>query len=1326
VLALATLALGLLLIPEAAPAAGSISTSAQGLRATLLGLSPVQTYRAGWSGGAADPSSVVSAGATGIVDLGAVSVSAGPATGSSGGGTASADVANLGLVGGIGAGAIHTACGMTGTGISGESSVANLKIGTALKGDVTASSTIGISNVLSLDLNKQSASWDSGDGTLTYKIQALDVSLLPNTVLGITAPSEVVVAESVCSGKVRLGPVRATPVVLTPGQSDTPTVSVTNTGDAAAPNTVITVPLPPTGYQLGTPTATGGGTCTKDTTKVTCSGITVPGGSTATVSLPVTLANSATSANDWAPTSGIDAVSTPVAAVPGTTVESRGSGTLATTQASDVNLAGGVTITPAGATPGGAAATASVRVANSGTSAASPTTITVPAPPTGYTLGTVSTTGGGTCTTSGAVTCTGVSIPAGGSVVVSLPVTVASGVTAPWTADSGSPVTATSGGSTGIATGPIVTTGSGLTVTVTGPADGTLSPGDTGALTVTATNADNTAVTGVPYAFLAPSSTTFVAPVPNYCTITSTTRVDCTINVSARDYLQFPLPIKVAATANPATPLTGGCADAGRDGTCTVPPDVKVKDIHLKNPLSGKVTIGANTVTIEPGSSGNGVVRIHSAVAIALTTVMIPLSTLPTGFHVTQATGPNGSLCLLTSSQILCAAVPLLAGADSDITIATSVDAGVALGTVWHATGIKVTADLDFVTGSADPVRTPSGAPKVTFTVTGPTGTVAPGQSTSLTVTGVNSGTAAATDRTATINAPSNATFGTLTGATATACKVVTSTKVTCTYSLAVGGTLTWTLPLIVSATATTGDKVANGCVAAEGATTCGGSQDINAGVSNPLSSHGKLVIGGSVVEPGSTGTATVTLSATADYSDLVLTVPLDDLPAGFTVQSAEIGSTPCTVGESSVVCTGVALTSGTARNLRLSVSVSSAVAATTSWQVKGVVLAQAADPADQVTAAGTLVSTVAGTFTVSVSVGALSVPSPTPGQTTLLPVTVTDNGPGAADPYPVTIMVPDGTTHGTLPSNCAEGSTDRIVTCTVSLQNGESETIKLPLVIDSGLASGTIITGGCVDEAVSTGTPSFDYTCGGTRDVAIPDFTIGQYSVDMGVTYSGGTVPLAGGSRPVVKLPYSNAGTAMADEVSFAIEPPTGVWITRAQIVLDSSASESAASVRGKGVAARSTVDATCVATLTGKENDVTCDAPDAAAQSGHELWLTLKLGDGVQNGTQGMKVTVTTTSDDGDTVNNTVEVPLELTAQETDDGDTTLPTTGANVVRLGVISVAMMVFGVLLIVGVRDRRRGPAGADHGVRLGYAGGGAPGVRKQSPPHEPRHAKPKR
>jgi hypothetical protein len=134
---------------------------------------------------------------------------------------------------------------------------------------------------------------------------------------------------------------------------------VTNSGDVAAPNTVITIPAPPTGYTLGPVRTDGGGTCTPDTTEIRCTGVTVPGPGSVTVSLPVTRAG----ALNWAPGPGtITAVSTPIAALTGTTISVRGSGPLVTAG----RLSGGVTTAAAPATPGGGPTTSAARVANTG------------------------------------------------------------------------------------------------------------------------------------------------------------------------------------------------------------------------------------------------------------------------------------------------------------------------------------------------------------------------------------------------------------------------------------------------------------------------------------------------------------------------------------------------------------------------------------------------------------------------------------------------------------------------------------------------------------------------------------------------------------------------------------------------------------------------------------------------------------------------------------------------------------------------------------------------------------------------------------------------
>ncbi|MEU4244201.1 hypothetical protein [Actinoplanes sp. NPDC026619] len=959
------------------------------------------------------------------------------------------------------------------------------------------------------------------------------------------------------------------------------------------------------------------------------------------------------------------------------------------------------------------------------TQAQSGLTVTIPfgTLPAGMTV-TAATSSYGNCTpNAGDVTCTTFGVATGGTSTIVLTVAVRDSASpaATWSPAIAIVNTASEAITRTVEVAKVGAADVAVTVTAKPPADGTLNPGDTGQIQVTAVNTGTSAASGLSYSFVAPTGTTFLAPTgttASFCSLATSTRVTCTLAVAGGGRTTFALPLKVSATADPDNPVTGGCVDTDGNGACTGT-DSAITSFRLIAPLSGRITIAGSLSSVTPGAAGTGSVRITSLSAVATATVTIPITGLPTGFLATGATGPTGSACSVTTTQFRCTSVALAAGATTTIAIATTVAANVAPAVVWTATGITVASGTETVSGNADLIQSGARIAKVGFTVTGPAAKVAPGAVTTLTVSGVNAGPSYAVNSTATINAPSNATFGTLTGATATACRAVTTTQLSCTYSLETGNTLTWTLPLKVSSTAKTGDKVAGGCVSADGDTKCGGSQDVGTGstpVAEPLATHGTLTVGGTIIAAGASGTATITLSATADYDDLLLTLPLDDLPDGFTVTAATLGSDSCTISSATVVCTGVALVSGTARNLRLSVTVDSSAGSTSVWRAAGVTLAPADDETDVLTASGILVSTSATAYTVSVTVAAVSNATPAPGETTVLPITVTNNGPGDADPYPVTIMIPDGASHGTLPSECAEGSSDRIVVCQVSLPAGDSSTIRLPLIIDEGLDPGTVINGGCVDQALSTGTPVFDYTCGGTNDVAIPKFTIGKYDVELAVTYGGGAVPVSGSTRPVVKIPYTNDGTVMADNVSFTVEPPTGVVIAKAEILLDDSTAQQVAQASKlkikKITAMASTVVATCTKATGGDVNDVVCAAPDAAADTGSELWLTLALGTGVTAGTHAMQVTITTTSKDGVSENNTVSVPLVLTAQDSDsDGD--LPTTGADVARLGLLSAILVAFGLVLLIGVRERGGMLAGHRAGTEI-----------RRHAYRRPRHARP--
>ncbi|MET0423991.1 MAG: hypothetical protein ABW046_08960, partial [Actinoplanes sp.] len=602
----------------------------------------------------------------------------------------------------------------------------------------------------------------------------------------------------------------------------------------------------------------------------------------------------------------------------------------------------------------------------------------------------------------------------------------------------------------------------------------------------------------------------------------------------------------------------------------------------------------------------------------------------------------------------------------------------------------SATGDVDLLTVGA---RTAA----VTWKVAGADAPMTPGGTVTVTVTGANAGPSDAVSRPTTIVAPTNTTFGPLTGRTAQDCTVTSTTVLTCTATIGNGGSLVWTVPLKVDQNATQGSTVTGGCVSTDGDAKCDGSADVAIGgspVSTLLTGTATLTVDSVVIEPGTSGTATVTMSATASHSGLTLTVPLAGLPTAFTVTAATLDGASCTVGASVITCTGVGLTAGSTKKLNLAVTVADGARSGTSWRATGVTLADPSDAADKLVSAGLLVNTTAAAYTVSVTVGAPSVTNPNQGGTTTLPLTVRNAGPDAANPYPMTVLLPAGTTHGVLPQGCAQGSSARIVVCQVTLAAGQSVGIALPVVVDGDATPDSTLSGGCVDQALSAGKPTFDYACDSDADVALPDLTVGRYDVDMGVEYTGPTVPAAVGGNLLVKLPYNNEGTEEADNVSFTIAPPAGVTVTQARIMQDASPDTAVSAA-----AEASLVSAPCEGT--GTANVVVCTAPDSAAQSGHQLWLSLKVWPTAKPGTQPMKVTVSTTSTDGYSADNTTEVPLKIAAAadsgDGDDGDGGddggdddggLPVTGTQVAGLALMSVLLMIGGVVLLTMVRDRR--------------------------------------
>ncbi|MBL7259108.1 beta strand repeat-containing protein [Paractinoplanes lichenicola] len=975
------------------------------------------------------------------------------------------------------------------------------------------------------------------------------------------------------------------------------------------------------------------------------------------------------------------------------------------------------------------------------TRAASDVTVTIPTSglPAGVTVAQAQSTSG-TCSgvVAGAITCTGVAVTSGGSTTITLGADVAAAATPSqpaWTptltlVEAG--VTATKAVSSAL----VGAADAKPVVSFTVPAAQSLKPGDSGAIQVTVANQGTSVAKDVHYMFRAPTGTTFQPPTGTTASLCSRnvagTVVDCTVTVGGSAKVLFPLAVQVSATADPASPVSGGCADVNLDNSCGGS-DVVIPAIQLGQP-AGQLVISGTPGTVTPGSTATGQVRVTSAGAITGATVVVPLSTLPTGFTVTGATGPGNAFCTVGTTEIRCTGVALGAGTTTAVTITTRVAATVAPGVAWQATGITVTAGSDTATGAAAIATSGARVAAVTFKTTNGSATVKPGDSTSMTVVATNAGPSNAVRKTVTVTAPANTTFGPLTGTAAQDC-VISGTTATCTYDLDANQSKTYTVPLVVSSSVKNGDTLTGACTTADGAKACG--PDLTVSVDNTpanpsISKTGTLSLDSSVVAAGASGNAIVRFSATSAHTGLTLTVPLGGLPDGFSVKSAAVDGATCTVGESAITCTGVDLAAGQPKTLAIGVDVAANAAATAAWTATGITLADPKDADDKLTASGLLVSASRKSYSVSVTFGSPSNTAPLPGQTTTLPITFTNAGPDDAAEYSTTIVLPPNATAGTLPAGCVAGPAARTIVCTVTLKAGESRLIQVPVVIGSDLKGGETLTGGCIDGVLGTD-PTPDGQCGGDADVAIPEVTLGRYKVNLAVTYNEPAVTVGpNATGVVVKIPYTNEGTDTADNVSFTVVPPAGVVVRAASILLDNS-------VVSEGVVLAAAAEAQTVAATcepvggSAASNAVTCSAPDAAGLYGSQLWLTIDGSNTKKSGTQAMKVTISTTSADGNSTDNTVSVMLKLTAKAasggtgddngTDDDNGTgdgnggkkpggkLPTTGAQIAGTALVSLMLIVAGATLMLAMRENR--PAGA-----------GTVRIPVRVPAHTPRHERP--
>ncbi|WP_067498612.1 hypothetical protein [Actinoplanes sp. TFC3] len=1086
------------------------------------------------------------------------------------------------------------------------------------------------------------------------------------------------------------------PGTVLPGDTTGMQVTLTNTGTSTATNALVMLRAP-VGTAFGTLTGSIADACTPDSaTRLSCS-----------VTLAVTPASLV-----WTVPIVVPGNADPAQALTGGCLDLDGDSACGGTNdraLPDIVLAtplGQVTTLSATNTPivPGATATTTVTVAMSQARGGVRVGIPRDALPAG-----VTTTGiavdSGTCTTSPtAYTCGDFSIGAGGSIAlrVSLAATAAANPGAVW-----APAVTVSRGSESVNRSVTAATvgaeNAPLTVTVAGPADGTLLPGDTGDLQVTVTNPGPSNARNARFVFRAPTGTSFgtlSTAVAEFCVRSSATQVDCTLDVLAATNVQFTLQILVPPTADPGEPVDGGCVDTNRDGACTTPPDNPIPDIELGAPLGTSVTVSARTGTATPGLSATGYAVVNSQRPASGLGLSVPLTGLPTGFSVTSATGPAGSSCQVQATQIVCSNVTLTAGTNEAVSIVVATASNLPAGVTWAANPITLTRGTQTAQGNGTILTTGTPVPGVNVAVSGPTDPVETGTTTTMTVTITNAGPSDATGQVATIQAPSQTTFGTLSGQAAADCTVVSTTQLSCRFNQAVGaGPRVWVLPVAVAADADAGLPASGGCVTIGGSRTCLADIDVNDPLAlyQPLRNTATIEFGPEEISAGSSGSPTITVADTSIRDGLSLIVPTENLPSGFTISGAtplssdgENSSGTCEAQDNQVSCTGMAVEAGTI-TVTLDVAVASGTASTAKWTATNVTLTDDDSTTDQLVASGVLVTTGGDADTVTTTFGAPTVNPAAPGQKTVLPIRLSNPGPDDATPHVLTLKVPRGLTPGSpLPGDCVWDEEANVVTCTRDLVVGDEYTYNIPFVVGRTVPVNTTIIGGCLDAEPANG------SCDDADDQPMPGISVVASRVDLNLGVKRKTTTARPGGTVLLKLPYSNNGSQTANGIVFEIDPPAGVNLEKAQVLLDASASAAL-------VAAASTdelADVDCMPDETGDANAVVCEGPDAPVGTASELWLTLRITTAAKKGVHPVRVMISTTSPEGNITNNTIEALLSI-AGSTDTGSDVpadnstsggsvignLPRTGQSLGGLLAVSVMLIIGGALARIGARKR---------------------------------------
>jgi large repetitive protein len=822
-----------------------------------------------------------------------------------------------------------------------------------------------------------------------------------------------------------------------------------------------------------------------------------------------------------------------------------------------------------------------------------------------------------------------------------------------------------------------------------------LRPGGTGELDITVTNRGPAYYPGAVVEFEAPPGTTFLppqAPLSSFCRRTTATHVVCTFDLPAgpRD---FKLVVSVAPTTT--GPLTGGCWDRDGDNRCTQPEDDPFPPMPLDEGLGDRITLTTTVGTATPGTPGTGHVVTETDETFTGATIRIP-KTLPAGLTVTGVAGPTGSTCDYAGTEIVCTAVTVPSDRTDLIAVTVSTASALRANVTWTAYSISFEVPEGSVSTSGNLVTTSAPLSPITYTpdITSSDG---PGGTATLTILVHNAGPSDALNVRTRVVAPTSTTFGGLSGAVADACVRSSGRVLTCDFDqTAQAPDRNWTIVLLISDDADPTIPLGGGCISVDDNETCdypGDTAIDTFAVGTPISDAVSVAYQRAVIAPGADETAKVVLTSTEDLFDLTLTI--GGLPADFTVLSAGADSGTCTVNSDSVECTGVDLVESVGMEVTLQVRADVSASGSARWRA----LVEVTDGSTSLFSSGLLAGVSPAAYDVSVSQGTLSPNPASPGQTVTLPVTLHNDGPSNAEPYTLVVVLPGGTAHGPLPTGCTGGGNGRVVSCDVDILAGDTTVLEIPIVVGEDQLDGAVLTGGCLD---NVGEDSFDYVCTGPADSALAAITVSAPKADLKIRYLNPRPKAVKGGFIRLGLPYSNVGNDSASGVRFTIDPPDGVRVTAARILLDATGAVGAPTDA-------ETVAANCTAAGAGDENTVVCIGPDQPTGDVSQLWMSLYISAGTPGGTYPITVEISTTSPEGNTVDNFAVAQLTVSASGSptptvaptsypnvpndnsdngwSGGGDNLARTGSNVFSLLVFSVLLIALGVAVMLVARNR---------------------------------------